>query len=157
MPFPVLMWRNWFCNFFTRLTMETVFERDCSSKIGSKSQRLVFAQLSSMWDTTVLGIFWIPLQRDGTCDFVLPTRPSLWTFARSNQFWVVIHDRLGLWEIDREHLWNVHLESQLFCIISSTHSRLFGTLSCSSVLPCRAPWQRPFLDHVVRDRESIQS
>ena len=74
-------------------------------------------------------IFWIPLEWDGTCDFVLPVRPSQCTFALSSQLRVVVHDRLGLWESDREYLWNVHLESQLFCNISSTHSMPYGTLA----------------------------
>ena len=44
-PYPVLCWRNWFCNVLTWLTMKTVFERDCRSKIWSKSHKRVFAWL----------------------------------------------------------------------------------------------------------------
>ena len=42
-PSPILCQRNWFCNFLSWLTMKTVFERDCSSKIWSKSHRRVLA------------------------------------------------------------------------------------------------------------------
>ena len=42
-PSPVLCWWNWFCNFFARFTMKTVFERLCNSKMWSKSLWLVFA------------------------------------------------------------------------------------------------------------------
>ena len=44
-PSPVLLWRYWFCNFLTWLTMKTVFERDCSSKIWSKSHRLIQGEI----------------------------------------------------------------------------------------------------------------
>ena len=52
-------------------------------------------------------------------------------------------------------MWN--LESQLFCSISSTHSRLFGALSVLQFCRVEHHGIRSFLDHVVRDRESIQS
>ena len=38
-PYPVLLWRYWFCNFLTWFTMKTDFERDC------KSHRRVLAWL----------------------------------------------------------------------------------------------------------------
>ena len=66
----------------------------------------------SMWDTIVLGISWIPLWRDGTCDLLVPTCPSRCTSARSSHFWVANHDRLGLLENDRGFLCNVLLERQ---------------------------------------------
>ena len=61
--------------------------------------------------------------------FFLHVRPSLCTFVLCIRLRVVIYDKLDLWEIAREFLSNVHLESQLSCSISSTHSRLYGTLS----------------------------
>ena len=63
-----------------------------------------------------------------TCHLALPTRPSLCTFARSSQFWVANHDRLDLWENDREYLCNVNLESRLSCSIYSMRSKPHGTL-----------------------------
>ena len=63
------------------------------------------------------------------------------------------HDRLGLWENDREYCCNVHLESQLFCSISFHALWAIWCSFCSSILPCRAPWKRPFLIYVVRGRE----
>ena len=45
MPSPTLLRRSWFCNLLTWLAVETVFERDCSSKIGSKSHRPFFVWL----------------------------------------------------------------------------------------------------------------
>ena len=43
-----------------------------------------------------------------------------------------------------------------FCSISSTHSKLYGTLSVLRF--CRVnTMATPFLDHFVRDRDSIQS
>ena len=131
MPSPILLRRNGFCNFFAWFSMETFFffwvRLQLENLVEVASAR--FCPIYSMWDTTVLGSFWIPLQRDGTCDLAVPTRPSLCTYARSSQFWVAIHDRLGLWENDREYFCDVLLESQLFCGISSTRWRLYGTLS----------------------------
>ena len=110
------------CNFSSWFSMETVFEWDCSSEIWSKSHRSVFAlfvqcemplsllSLEFLFGETVRVIFLWKLV------------PSRCTSARSSQFWVAIHDRLGLWENDREYLCNVHLERQLFCGISSTRT-----------------------------------
>ena len=56
-PSPVLQWKYWFCcNFLTWFRMKTVFERDCTSEIWSKSHRHFFC-LTSMWDTLSLVSF----------------------------------------------------------------------------------------------------
>ena len=107
---------------------ETAARKSDRSRIGA-----FLPDLFNVRFAAALGIFWMPLWLDGACDLAVPTRPSLSTVARSSQFWVVNDDRLTLLENDREYLCNVHLERQLFCGISST------------VLPCRAPWRRPFL------------
>ena len=83
----------------------------------------------SMWDTFVLDISWIPLWIDGRSDPPVPTFPFRCTSARSNQFWVAIHHVLGLEENDREFLRNVLPGRQLFCDISSTRWRRYGTVS----------------------------
>ena len=107
-----------------RFLRETASRKSGRSRVGAFLPDIIQGEIPLS-----LVSFWIPLWRDGTCDFVLPIRPSLCTFVLPSQLWVVIHDRLGLWEIDREYVWNVHLESQLFCSISSTHSRQKNTLS----------------------------
>ena len=109
----------------------------------SRSARL--CPIYSIWDTTVLGLSWIPLWIDGTCDLSVPIRPSRCTSAQSSQFWVAIHDRLGVFENDREFPGNVLLERQLFFGISSTRWKRYGTLSVLQF--CRAEHHggRPFL------------
>ena len=147
MPSPILLWRNGFCNLFIWLAVETVFERDSSSKIGSKSHRAHFCLTCSRWDTSVLGIFLnSSVERDGTCGRSL--------FIRLR---VVIHDTLESlrnrsWIPVKCPLWESTFLQHLFHAFQATRHSF-----CSSVLPYRAPWQRLFLDHVVRDRERIQS
>ena len=66
-------------------------------------------------------------------------------FILSIRLRVVIHDKLDLWEIDSEYLqkcspWESTFLQHLFHAFQATRYSF-----CSSVLPCRAPWQRPFL------------
>ena len=91
----------------------------------------------------------------------------------SNRLRVVVHDGLGLWEIDPEnfyvHIERHNFENQLLCSISSTHSRVYGTLSVQFcrvegtpwlrffLITCRAPRGRLFLVDIIRNWESIQS
>ena len=110
---PDSRWRRFF--------RETVARKSGRSRIGAFLPDFFTVRYHCPW--------YLLNSSSETCDLALQIRPSLWTFARSSQLRVVIHDRLGLWESEREYIWNVHFESQLFCSISSTHSRLYGTLS----------------------------
>ena len=71
----------------------------------------------------------IPLWIDGRSGLPVPTYPFRCVCARSSQFWVANHDILGLEENDREFLHNVLPGRQLFCDISSTRWRRYGTVS----------------------------
>ena len=67
---------------------------------------------------------------------------SRWTWSLRNRSWIPL--KCSPWESTLlQHLFHAF--------------QAFWYSFCYSVLPCRAPWQRPFFDHVVRDRESIQS
>ena len=129
------------------------FDWDCSSTVWSKSHRRVLPDLLNVRYHCPRYLLNSSLDRRLRvillCQFV---HLDALLLGPAN-FWVAIHDRLGLFGNDREFLCNVLLERQLFC------SLLFHALKptwysfCASVLPCRAPWWRSFLDHLVRDRE----
>ena len=95
--------------------------------------------ICSMWDTTVLGFFSLPLEWDDMYDLLLQVHPTLCTSARSSQFWVAIHDILDLVGNDREFF------QKLFWCISSARCGPQNVLFCASILPCRAPRSDPIL------------
>ena len=77
-----------------RLTVKTVFEGDCSSKIWSKSPWRVFLpDIYKVRHNCPWYLLNSSVERDGTCYFVFPIRPSLCTFVLSNQLRVLIHER----------------------------------------------------------------
>ena len=88
---------------------------------------------------------------------LLQVRPSLCTFVPSIRLPVVMHDKLDLREIDREYLSNMStlrvnfLAASLPRIPGYMVLVLFFGFSMSSTMTA------PFLYHVVRDRECIQS
>ena len=113
--------------------------------------------ICSMWDTTVLGIFWIPFWIDDRSDPPVPTYPFRCISARSSQFWVANHDIVGLEENDREFLRNVLPDRWLFCGISSTRWRRWSTLSVLQFCRVEHHGVVPSWIRSERDRESIQS
>ena len=103
-PSPILLWRIWFCKLFAGLLVKTVFERDCSSRIGSKSHRPIFAWLFKVRYHYPWYLSSSSVERWYVWCLLLQVRPSLCTSVLSIRLRVVIHDRLGLWENDREYL-----------------------------------------------------
>ena len=110
-----------------------------------------------MWDAHVFDISGIHLWIDGRSDPPVPTYPFRCTFARSSQFWVASHNTLGLVENDRGLLVYVLPGRQLFCDISSTRWRRYGTVSVLQFYTVPSTMGSPLLDDVVRYRESFQS
>ena len=123
-------------------------EKPDRSRIGAFLPRFIQCEIPLS-----LGISWIPLWIDGTCD--LPVHLNALLLGPAN-YELRITIGLGLFENDREFPCNVLLERQLFCAIFFHALKGIWSSFCSSVLPCRAPWRTHLLDHVVRERESIQ-
>ena len=155
MPSPFLLWKSGFCNLFAWLAVETVFERDSSSKIGSKSQRLIFAWLVQGEKPVSLVSFTFLCGEMIRMVFLLQVRPSLALLFCPHDFVRVIHDKLDLrnrsWIPVKCPPWESTFLQHLFHAFQAIWYPF-----CSSVLPCRAPWQRPFLI-TQRGIESIQS
>ena len=143
MPSPVLLWRYWFCNFLTWLTMKSVFERDCSSKIWSESHKRVFVWLIQgeiPWSLVSFEFLWREMVRVILfCQFVhlyafllCPAKES----CDSRSTWFL---RKRSWIPLKCSPW----ESTLLQHLSHAFQATWYSF-CSSVLPCRALWQRPF-------------
>ena len=117
---------------------------DSSSKIGSKFQRPILAWLIQgeiplsfvssllLWSETICMVFFGKLVQLHALLFC-PSDCELWF----TMIWISEESIVNTCEMST-------LRVQVSCSISSTHSRLYGTLSVLRFLPCRAPRLRPF-------------
>ena len=156
MPSPVLFWRNGLFNFFAWLAVWTIFDRDSSSKIGSKFHGPIFAwhvqdeiPLSSvsslfLWSEMICMVFF--------CKFVhlfallfCPSDCELWfTITWISEKSIVNICKMSTLRVN-------FLAASLPRIPGYMVLFLFFGFAVSSTMTT------PFLDHVVRDRECIQS
>ena len=139
----ILLWRNWFCNLLTWLSMETVFERACSSKIRSKSHRRVFAWLIQgeiplslvsfkfLWREMVRVVLFCKFGHIFALLFC-PSDCELW-------FTIDLFSEKAILNTCKMFTLRVDFLTASLPRIPS-HVLLFF----SSVLPCWAPWVGPF-------------
>ena len=77
----------------------TVHDCDCGSEVWSKSHRCIPARFVFMWDTDVFWYLWnSSLDRTVGMVFLCQLVHFRCTSARSSQFWVANHEKLGLVE-----------------------------------------------------------